>query len=84
VRLSFQADYDLNCDIVSGILRREPSVDFQTGHEAGFEGLEDPEVLGVIVVSQSLPVRDAIEQLLPIRAVSDAEEWRNVIEYLPL
>jgi hypothetical protein len=116
VRPLFQADYDLNCDIVSGVLRREPSVDFQTGHEAGFEGIEDPEVLwlaaqagrilvthdqktmpkhfvnfvrrdistGVIIVPQSLPVRDAIEELLLIWAASDAEEWRNVLEYLPL
>jgi hypothetical protein len=39
---------------------------------------------GVIIVPQSLPVRDAIEELLLIWAASDAEEWRNVLEYLPL
>lgn len=45
MRPRLQADYDLNFDIVSGVLRREPSVDFRTGHEAGFEGIEDSEVL---------------------------------------
>ena len=45
VRPRFQADYDLNCDIVSGVLRREPSIDFRTGHAAGFEGIDDRDVL---------------------------------------
>lgn len=26
----FQADADLNAEIVAGVLRREPSIDFQT------------------------------------------------------
>jgi predicted nuclease of predicted toxin-antitoxin system len=116
VRPRFQADYDLNCDIVSGVLRREPSIDFQTGHEAGFEGLDDPEILsqaaragrilithdqktmpkhfadfvvrhaspGVLIVPQSVEVRSAIEDLLLIWAASDAEQWQNVLDYLPL
>ena len=31
MKIRFQADADLNEDIVSGVRRREPSVDFQTG-----------------------------------------------------
>ena len=113
---SFQADYDLNCDIVSGILRREPSVDFKPVMRPVSKGSKTrrfprlrpklggfwllmtkrpcqsttPEFVrrdvspGVIIVPQSLQVRDTIDELLLIWAASDAEEWRNVIEYLPL
>ena len=112
----FQADADLNHVIVKATLRREPSIDFQTAHEAGLVGLRDPEVLalaaqagrvlvthdcktmpkhfaefighttssGVIVIPQKLPVRAAIEDLLLIWTASEAEEWHNRIQVLPL
>ncbi len=32
----FQADADLKAEIVAGVLRREPSIDFQTADEAKF------------------------------------------------
>jgi predicted nuclease of predicted toxin-antitoxin system len=57
VRIRFQADADLSEDIVSGLLRRESGIDFQTAGEAGLRGLSDAEVLalaareGRIVVS---------------------------------
>ena len=41
----FQADADLNEDIVSALLRREPDIDFQTADAAGLRGLPDAEVL---------------------------------------
>ncbi len=41
----FQADADLNAEIVTGVLRREPSIDFQTAEEANIRRLLDPEVL---------------------------------------
>ncbi len=41
----FQADADLNEDIVKGVLRREPVIDFQTATVAGLRGLSDLEVL---------------------------------------
>ena len=41
----FQADADLNEDIVKGVLRREPKVDFRTATSARFRGLSDQEVL---------------------------------------
>lgn len=44
---AFQADYDLNGDIVVGVRRREWSIDFQTAHAAGLEGLDDPTVLSI-------------------------------------
>jgi hypothetical protein len=45
VKIRFQADADLNEDIVKGVLRREPGVDFRTATIAGFRGLSDLEVL---------------------------------------
>jgi hypothetical protein len=39
---------------------------------------------GLIIVSQALEIREVIEQVLLIWAVTDAEEWRNRIGYIPL
>ena len=102
--------------IVTGILKREPSLDFQTAQTAGALGLKDREVLaasardnrilvshdretmpahfadfttestspGLIIVSQNIEMRAAIEQILLIWAASNMEEWSNRIGYLPL
>jgi predicted nuclease of predicted toxin-antitoxin system len=43
--IRFQADADLNEDIVSGVRRREPLIDFQTADEARLRGIDDPLVL---------------------------------------
>ena len=45
MRPRFQADADLNQEIVDGLKRREPSIDFQTADELGLRGLADPKVL---------------------------------------
>jgi hypothetical protein len=45
VKVRFQADADLNDDIVTGILRREAQVDFQSATAAGLRLLSDLEVL---------------------------------------
>jgi hypothetical protein len=42
----FQADENLNAKIISGLLRREPSLNFQTAKAGKLLGLTDPEVLG--------------------------------------
>ncbi|HXP88302.1 MAG TPA: DUF5615 family PIN-like protein [Bryobacteraceae bacterium] len=39
---------------------------------------------GLLIVSQSLDLRQAIEQLLLVWAASEAEEWTNTVAYLPL
>ena len=44
-KIRFQADADLNEDIVTGVLRREPSIDFQTAGAANLRGLNDDQVL---------------------------------------
>ena len=45
MKVSFQADADLNAEIIAGVRRREPSIDFQTADEADLRRLPDPEVL---------------------------------------
>lgn len=117
MRVRFLADADLNKAIVSGVLRREPSIDFLTAHDAGLRKMQDSEVLalaaaqqrvlvshdvgtmpahvyeftkagarsaGVFLVPQSLDVATAIEELLLIWLASDASEWENRLEWLPL
>jgi hypothetical protein len=45
MKVKFQADADLNEDIVTGVLRRVPEIDFQTATEAGLQALKDENVL---------------------------------------
>ena len=45
--IRFQADADLRQAIVTGAIRRQPNLDFQTANEAGLEGIKDPEVLTI-------------------------------------
>ena len=47
MKIRFQADADLNQIIVRATLRREPSINFQTAHTAGLEGLDDNDVLAL-------------------------------------
>jgi len=47
LKVRYQADADLNEDIVTGVLRRAPEIDFQTAHEAGLAGMGDAEVLAL-------------------------------------
>lgn len=49
MKIRFQADADFNQAIVTAILRREPTIDFQTAHGAKLSGLEDEDVLAVTV-----------------------------------
>ncbi len=45
MKLRFQADADFNETIVKAMLRREPSINFQTAYIANLAGLTDIEVL---------------------------------------
>ncbi|HEX5731719.1 MAG TPA: DUF5615 family PIN-like protein [Blastocatellia bacterium] len=45
MKIRFQADADLNEDIFTGVLRREPGIDFQTAEEADLRSLNDYQVL---------------------------------------
>ena len=42
------------------------------------------ESFGVLVISQKLDLRTGIDQLLLIWALSDAEDWLNIISSIPL
>jgi len=45
MKVRFQADADLNQIILLAVIRREPTIDFQTAIAAGLSGMADPEVL---------------------------------------
>lgn len=48
------------------------------------EFIERTDSSGVLVIPQKLPIRAVVEDLLLIWTASDAEEWRNRIQVLPL
>jgi hypothetical protein len=45
--IRFLADASLHDAIVSGCLRREPTIDFLSANDANLEGVPDPEVLAL-------------------------------------
>ena len=45
MKVRFQADADFNEIILKAVLRREPSIDFQTARSAALPGLSDKDVL---------------------------------------
>ena len=47
MKIRFQADADFNRHIIAAIKRREPTISFQTAHEAGLAGFEDADVLAL-------------------------------------
>lgn len=54
--IQFQADADLNQSIVTGVIRRQPNVSFQTATEAALEGLKDLEVLALSAKQRRISV----------------------------
>ncbi len=52
MKVGFLADADLNRAIVTGVLRREPSLDFLTAQVAGLRGMNDPGVLALAAERQ--------------------------------
>ena len=90
MRPRFQADADLNEDLITGVMRREPAIDFQTAMAASLRGVPDPEFVsrqtspGVLIVSQSAHLGRVIDDLILIWSASGAEEWTNVLDYIPL
>jgi hypothetical protein len=43
--IRFQADADLNFDIVKAVRQQEPSIDFASATDAGLRGVSDSEIL---------------------------------------
>ena len=56
MKIRYQADADLNQAILTGVLRREPTVDFQTAFAAGLEAVQDLEVLALAAQQQRILV----------------------------
>ena len=73
MKIRFQADEDLNEDIVSGVLRRVPEIDFQTSSEANLESLGDLEVLA----SAAREHRVLVTHDRPHHAISLCQVHRN-------
>ena len=89
MRPRFLADENLNAKIIAGLLRREPTIDFQTASAAGLRGLSDPGVLAIaaqkgrILVSHDRETMPSHFSRL-IWACSEADEWIGRAGYLPL
>lgn len=45
MKVRFIGDYNFNGEIIDGLIRREPSIDFLSGFEADLYGVADPDVL---------------------------------------
>jgi hypothetical protein len=73
LRVRFLADANLDQDIVAGVLRREPEVDFTANA-----------CPGLILVPSSMLIKTAIEEILLIWHVTEAEEWTNLFRRMPL
>jgi hypothetical protein len=56
VRPKFQADNDLRSSIRTGVLRHEPSTDFQSAIAARLDGVPDPEVLRLAMMQDRILV----------------------------
>ena len=65
---------NLNELILRAACRREPALVFHTAAAASLGGLPDPEVLE----------RAVVDDLLLIWSTVEAEEWINLMWYLPL
>jgi len=80
VKIRFQADADLNEDIVAGVRRREPGIDFQTAEEAGLRGLVDERVLELAAADGRTLVTHAAERCLvslrPSLLLGRVPAWR--------
>ena len=73
MKIRFQADADLNKAIITGVLRREPSMDFETAQAAGLRGLRDLEVLALASRHQrALVTHDVSTMPRQFRAFLDA------------
>ena len=56
MKVRYQADADLNEDIVNGVRRRVPEIDFKTAGEANLAGIDDPGVLAVAAIENRIIV----------------------------
>jgi hypothetical protein len=103
--IRFQADADPRQAIVTGAIRRQPKLDFQSAHGVLALAAQDGRVLvthdrktmptefgqfiisqmssGVLIISQNLPISEAINAIILVWEASTAEEWINQIMTFP-
>ena len=70
--------------LAAGEARILVSHDFRTMPRHFREFVQDRSSPGVFLISQSLAVGNAVEELLLVWAASDQSEWANHLTYLPL
>ncbi|MEG5160882.1 DUF5615 family PIN-like protein [Microcoleus sp. AT3-A2] len=63
--MRYQADADLNQAIVTGLLRRESTIDFQTAFAAGLEGVKDSDVLAIAAQQRRVLVSHDHRKTMP-------------------
>lgn len=111
------ADHNFNHDILRGLVRRCPMIDFVTAHEEGLETKPDPELLewaatdnrvvlthdretmhgfandrvaeglamsGVVIVSDRMILRQAIEELELIESCMEQRELKDRVMFVPM
>jgi len=84
VKVRFLADADLNRAIVSGVLRREPSIDFLTAQAAGLRGVNDPEVLALAAERQRVLISHDVGTMpAHFRAFSNAGRHSSGVFLIP-
>ena len=59
------------------------SHDVSTMPEAFSRFIQEHSSPGVILISQELSYRDAIEGLLQVWSATEAKDWKNVLSFLP-
>lgn len=59
------------------------SHDVSSMPEAFFRFIQEQTSPGVILISQELSYREAIEGLLRVWSSTEAEDWQNVLSFLP-
>lgn len=83
MRPKFQADADLHFDIVAGVLRREPAVDFQNAQEVLAESLSDSIVLGRAAAEDRIVVSHDVSTMPAEFAAFRAERHSPGLFLLP-
>jgi hypothetical protein len=66
MKIKFQADEDLNQNIVNAVIRISSKIDFQTAFSADLKGLKDREVLALTASQKRILVSHDHEQCLII------------------
>ena len=54
MNIRFQADADLNFDIVRAVRKREPAIDFVSATDSRLRGVKDPELLERVAVGNRI------------------------------